>query len=184
MPTTPLDCRNNWRLLDQLLEQEPTAEKRQLLNQIKLHMQAETGGDLTTLMSTVTASPVYHQWSADGVDSGPKSRADLEEFYRNLIASGANQFEYAIERVVIGDRCVVTEGNIRIPFTGEMLASMGKEVDVNARYATAGRCVTFWPFDAEGKIIGEDIYTLGGFDFDNVEQVEVHDYEYLGSQSE
>lgn len=175
---TTLDCRNNWRLLDQLLEQEQDADKHHMLSQIKLHMQTETGGDLDALMDTVTAEPIYHQWAADGTESGPKNRADLQEFYTGLIGSGANQFEYAIERIVVGDNCVVTEGDIRIPFAGSMLQSMGKDVDAEGRYATSGRCVTFWPFDADGKIIGEDIYTMGGFDFDKVEKVEVAEYSY------
>ena len=102
----------------------------------------------------------------------------MEEFYRNLIASGANQFEYAVERIVVGERCVVTEGDIRIPFHGEVLVSMGQSVDPAGRYATTGRCATFWPFDDAGKIIGEDIYTLGGFDFENAVPVEVYDYRH------
>ena len=178
MSTNTLDCRNNWRMLDELLEKEKSTDKRHMLGQIKLHMQTETGGDLDGLMNTLTAEPIYHQWGADGSESGPKNRAELEEFYRNLIASGANQFEYAIERVVVGADCVVTEGDIRIPFSGEMLQSMGLKVDVDARYATAGRCVTFWPFDADGKIIGEDIYTMGGFDFESAKKVEVAQYRY------
>lgn len=178
MSTGTLDCRNNWRLLDELLEQEQDTEKRHMLSQIKQHMQAENGGDLAALMDTVMAEPIYHKWAADGSESGPKTRADLEEFYTGLIASGVNQFEYAVERVVIGDRCVVTEGDIRIPFAGAMLQSMGQDVDADARYATSGRCVTFWPFDADGKIIGEDIYTMGGFDFDKVEKVKVVEYRY------
>jgi hypothetical protein len=175
-----LDCRNNWRLLDELLEQESNPNKQHMLSQIKLHMQTETGGDLAALMDTVTTEPIYHQWAADGSESGPKTRADLEEFYTGLIASGANQFEYDIERVVVGEDCVVTEGDIRIPFAGSMLKSMGQDVDEEGRYATSGRCVTFWPFDADGKIIGEDIYTMGGFDFEKTTKVEVTDYRYEG----
>ena len=173
-----LDCRNNWRLLDEMLLAESDSHKKHMLAQIKLHMQTETGGDLAALMDTVTANPIYHQWGADGSETGPKNRADLEEFYRNLIVGGANRFEYMIERVVVGDDCVVTEGDIRIPFAGEMLIGMGLDLDPALDYATTGRCVTFWPFAEDGKIIGEDIYTLGGFDFEKVEPVEVFDYVY------
>lgn len=178
MAAITVDCRNNWRLLDELLGQNNNPKQRQMLSQIKLHMQSENGGDIDTLMATVTQQPIYHQWSAQGEDTGTKTRGQLQEFYQNLISAGTNQFEYAVERVVIGDQCVVTEGDIKIPFQGEALLAMGQQVDAKLRYATQGRCVTFWPFDDDGKIIGEDIYTLGGFDLSQAQQADVYDYQF------
>ncbi len=132
-------------------------------------------------MSTLTAEPVYHQWSIDGTDTGPKSRAEIQAFYDSLISSGCHQFEYDVERVVVGDRCVVTEGKLKIPFSGEMLIALGQEVESKAKDATSGRCVTFWPFDEDCKIIGEDIYNLGGMDITTVKKAEVYNYHYEGS---
>ena len=89
-----------------------------------------------------------------------------------------------MQRIVIGDKCVVTEGDIKIPFSGEALVAMGVDVDASQRYATQARCVTFWPFDDDGKIIGEDIYTLGGFDFNQAQPAEVYDYRYEEESNE
>jgi hypothetical protein len=121
--------------------------------------------------------PVFHNWTATE-DSGPKGYAALKEFYSGLIGSGANRFEFSIERIIIGDDTLVTEGAIRIPFAGSMLLAMGIEgVNSEATYATRGRTVTFWPFDPDGKIIGEDIYAITT-DFNDIEEVTLNPYSY------
>jgi len=172
-----VDSRKNWRLADELLAGESDAWRRTMLEGLKEHMQAECGGNLEALMNTLIDEPVFHNWSATS-DTGPKGRDALREFYGNLIGSGSNQFEFDVERIVIGDDTLVTEGNIRVPFSGSMLQTMGVEnVDPDSTYATRGRVVTFWPFDAAGKIIGEDIYSMTT-DFDDLDEVTLLPYVY------
>ena len=47
-----LDSRNNWKIIDELLESETNDWRRQMLTQLKEHVQAECGGDLEALMAT------------------------------------------------------------------------------------------------------------------------------------
>ena len=173
-----VDSRNNWRHVDQLLESETDEWRGHMLSALKEHMMAECGGDLDALLATMIDEPRFHTWSATE-DTGPKGFAALKEFYSGLIASGSNRFEYAVERIIIGDDTLVTEGEIFIPFPGAMLAQMGiPDINPEAMYATKGRTVTFWPFDkATGGIIGEDIYSLT-VDFTEAEEVELNQYTY------
>lgn len=172
-----VDSRNNWRLVDELLTNETDPWRRTMLAALKAHMQAECGGNLDALLNTMVDEPVFHNWTATE-DSGPKGYDALKEFYSGLIGSGANRFEFNIERIVIGDDTLVTEGSIRIPFSGLMLQRMGIDgVKDDATYATRGRTVTFWPFDSSGKIIGEDIYSMTT-DFDDIEEVTLVPYTY------
>lgn len=172
-----VDSRNNWKLVDELLETEQDAWRRTMLLELKQHMQTECGGDLEALLATMVDDPQFHNW-AGNVDSGPKGKDALREFYAGLIGSGSNRFEYAIERIVIGDDTLVTEGEIRVPFSGQMLQAMGKEdAKPEAFYATHGRTVTFWPFSKEGKIIGEDIYSMTN-DITEAEEVILKPYIY------
>lgn len=165
-----VDSRRNWAIIDEMLASETDTWRIQMLSQLKEHVRAECGGDLDALMATMVDEPEFHNWSGTQ-DSGPKGRDDLKTFYSNLIASGSNRFEYRIERIVIGDDTLVTEGEIRIPFSGAMLKAMGREdVIETACYATVGRTVTFWPFASDGRIIGEDIYSMSS---DITEAVEV-----------
>ncbi len=173
-----VDSRNNWRHIDELLESETDEWRRHMLSQLKEHVQAECGSDLDALLVTMADEPRFHIWSV-AEDSGPKGYDNLKEFYAGLIASGSNRFEYAVERIIIGDDTLVTEGELYTPFSGAMLKQMGlPDIDENKMYATKGRTVTFWPFEKEtGKIIGEDIYSLSA-DFSTAEEVELNPYTY------
>jgi len=172
-----VDSRNNWQLIDERLTTETDNWRITMLTNLKRHIQAECGGDIDALLSTMIDEPVFHNWTATG-DSGPKGFDALKEFYTGLISSGANRFEFNIERIIIGDDTLVTEGAIRIPFPGSMLLAMGIEgVNADTTYATRGRTVTFWPFDPDGKIIGEDIYSMTT-DFNDLEEVTLIPYSY------
>jgi hypothetical protein len=172
-----IDSRNNWKIIDELLESETNDWRRQMLSQLKEHVQAECGGDLEALMATLVDDPNFHNWTASE-DSGPKGYDNLREFYSNLIGSGSNQFEYRIERIVIGDDTLVTEGEIKVPFRGSMLQAMGiTSAKPGAFYATRGRTVTFWPFSKDGRIMGEDIYSMTT-DFTDAEEVNLNPYTY------
>ncbi len=172
-----VDSRNNWILIDELLDSETDEWRRRMLSQLKQHIQAECGGDLDALMATMVDDPVFHNWNGM-TDSGPKGYDNLKLFYNNLIGSGANRFEYAIERIIIGDDTLVTEGAIRVPFTGAMLQAMGvSDAKPDAIYATRGRTVTFWPFSVDGRIIGEDIYSMTS-EVTDAEEVELNPYNY------
>ena len=172
-----IDSRNNWKIIDDLLASETDDWRRKMLAQLKEHVQAECGGNLEALMETMVDEPNFHNWSATE-DIGPKGYDNLREFYSGLIASGSNQFEYRIERIIIGDDTLVTEGEIKIPFQGSMLQAMGMtNVKPGAYYATSGRTVTFWPFSEDGRIMGEDIYSMTT-DFADAEEVNLKPYTY------
>lgn len=173
-----VDSRNNWRHIDELLETETDDWRRHMLGQLKEHIQAECGSDLDALLKTMSDNPVFHIWTATE-DNGPKGFDALKEFYGGLIASGSNRFEYAVERIVIGDDTLVTEGQLYTPFSGAMLKQMGlPNIDETKMYATKGRTVTFWPFEKDtGKIIGEDIYSITT-DFAEAEEVTCNPYTY------
>ena len=173
-----VDSRNNWRLIDTLLESETGGWRSHMLTQLKEHVQAECGSDLEALLATMSAEPAFHIWSATE-DSGPKGADSLREFYAGLIASGSNRFEYAVERIVIGEDTLVTEGELYTPFSGEQLTAMGlKGFAKDKYYATRGRTVTFWPFEKDtGKIIGEDIYSLTT-EITDAEEIVLNQYTY------
>lgn len=172
-----VDSRNNWKIVDELLKTETDEWRRHMLSQFKQHVRAECGSDLEALLETMSDKPAFHIWSATE-DTGPKGAEALREFYSGLIASGSNRFEYAVERIVIGDDTLVTEGELYTPFSGAMLKQMGMDVDENKMYATKGRTVTFWPFEKDtGKIIGEDIYSITT-DIADAEEVTLNEYTY------
>ena len=62
--------------------------------------------------------------------------------------------EYDVERVVVDDFCVVTEGAYRAIWSGSYAASLGMPVDdVSADYLMETRLVIFWPCDENGLLL-------------------------------
>jgi hypothetical protein len=157
-----LDPTKTWRKVEERLERETDPRRRQLLENVLAHMKAEAAGDLDGLMATLAPDPRYHQWGASPVDNGPKGRAAVEQFYRDFVASGATNLEYDVERLVVDDDCVVTEGMMRIAYPGATLQAMGRGDDVDdpaAYYLYEARMLVVWPYDADGMLLAEDAYT-------------------------
>jgi hypothetical protein len=157
---TRMDPTKTWRKVEDRLERETDPRRRQLLENVLTHMKAEAAGDLAGLMSTLAPDPQYHQWGATPADHGPKGRAAVEQFYRDFVASGATNLEYDVERLVVDDDCIATEGVMRIAYPGHVVAAMGKDVDdPDAYYLYEARMCVLWPYDADGLLLAEDAYT-------------------------
>ena len=67
--------------------------------------------------------------------------------------------EFDIDRIVVDDKCVVTEGWIRAINKGAIANARGWIVDDDdADYLVTQRVVIFWPFNDTGQMVGEDGY--------------------------
>jgi hypothetical protein len=153
----------SWLPLDTRYRAETNPRIRTLLKAVRDHMEFEIGGDLERLMDTLTAEPIYHFWgnAAPMVLTG---RPAVVAFYRQLIATGGNQFEIVVASIVADSANVVTEGQVKQVYTGKELLAMGR-ADVHGApianadlFLTTTQLITVWPGAADGKIVGEDIY--------------------------
>ena len=122
-------------------------------------MRAEAAGDLDGLLATLAPDPQYHQWGAVPGDAGPKGWEAVQAFYRDFIASGATNLEYDVERLVVDEDCIATDGVMRIVYPGRVLAARGQTVESpDAYYLYETRMGVFYPYDAAGRMVGEDTY--------------------------
>ncbi|HWL42692.1 MAG TPA: hypothetical protein VNQ73_07100 [Ilumatobacter sp.] len=123
------------------------------------HIRAEATLDLDGLMATLVDEPRYHLWGS-GRDTGPKGRDEVVTYYSNLVTSKRGVLEYDIERIVVDDATIVTEGFIRAFQPGDVARAFGYAVpDTSAHYLVRYRALVIWPFDEEGvKLLGEDGY--------------------------
>jgi hypothetical protein len=154
-----IDPTTTWRAVEARLAGETDPRRRQLLENLLAHMRAEAAGDLEGLLATLAPDPQYHQWGAVPTDAGPKGGRAVETFYRDFIAAGATNLEYDIERLVVDDDCIATDGMMRIVYPGAALAAAGRPVDdPDAYYLYETRMGVFYPYDAEGRMLGEDTY--------------------------
>jgi hypothetical protein len=159
-----IDASNTWRKVEERLESERDPRRRRNLETVLAHMKAEAAGDLEGLMATISTreAPHYHAYGTDDPVLSPKGRDAVRQFYAAFVASGAVKLELDVDRLVVDEDYVITEGLMKIAYPGNLLRLMGHAVDDPAAfYLYWTRMCVIWPLDAEGKVIGEDTYTGG-----------------------
>lgn len=145
--------------------------QRAMLEVVRDHMAAEARLDLGGLLDGQVDEPRYHIWGS-GRDTGPKGRDAIVRYYSDLVAARRGILEYDIERIVVDGETIVTEGFIRAFQNGPVARDFGFDVDdLDATYLVRYRALVLWPFDAEGRLLGEDGY--GGVDPADAERVDL-----------
>lgn len=158
-----IDPHRSWLPLEQAEAAEPNPRRAGLIREVRNHMEAEINGRLDELMATLTAEPVYHFWGR-GEATVLEGAEAVRAFYGGMFSVGGEQFEVVVDKVIASDDHVVTEGQVKIVYRGADLAAQGvteaagKPIDDGALYLSCAQLVTVWPADADGKLIGEDIY--------------------------
>ena len=163
-----LDPNKTWKKVEERLSRESDPVCRRNLESVLEHMKAEARLDIDGLIDTLTEEPHYHAYTPAGEipELCPKGRDAVRKFYADFVASGAFRLELDIDRLVVDHDCVLTEGVMRMAYPGATLALMGHEVDDSeAYYLFEDRMAVLWPMDENGKIQGEDTYSVGlGFE--------------------
>jgi ketosteroid isomerase-like protein len=154
-----IDPTRTWRLVEERLAREREPRRRRNLETLLAHMRAETAGDLDALMATVAEDAAYKAYGSSDPLLSPQGKAAVREFYTAYIASGAHRLEFDVDRLVVDEDCVVTEGMMRIAYPANVLALIGRSVpDPERHYLYEARMVVLWPMDADGLVMGEDSY--------------------------
>jgi hypothetical protein len=158
--TDLIDRTKMFRLLEERISKTTNPRHLLMLNRVLQHARGEADLDLDLVMSTLTANPRYIAWGAPP-DMSPAGRQAVRTFYEETIVQGGQFFlELDMDRIVVDDDTVVTEGNFRSLYHGADAAKRGFPVDdPEAFYLLSLRMLIVWPFDAEGFIIGEETYS-------------------------
>ena len=150
-----------WKLVEERLANTTNERHRRNLEVVIAHSKAEATPDLEGLMRTLVEDPQYHLWTSS-TDTGPKGRDNVRQYYTDFLDTKTNILEYNVDRVVVDDDCVVTEGGYRSICPGSYLESIGMAVDdTSADYLLELRLVVFWPCDDNALLRGEDSYSSG-----------------------
>jgi len=151
----------SWRVLEDRIAREPRPRHRSNLELVARHVAAEVRGDLDALMATLTAGPVYSYLGATS-SAAPRGREAVRAWYAESIETGKNRLEFQVDRVVVDDDCVVTEGTFRHAYRGSALLARGSSdpavEDPTGWYLVEYRSLVVWPVTDEGLLAGEDVY--------------------------
>jgi ketosteroid isomerase-like protein len=155
-----IDQAVTWRKVEERLAVETDPILRRNLEVVLAHMKSESAGDIDGLLDTLSDDVHYHAYGAPDPASSPVGKDGVRGFYERFVASGAGRLQLDIDRLVVDQDCVLTEGVMRMAYPGRTLQAMGITVDdPDAHYLYEARMATLWPFDADGKVLGEDTYT-------------------------
>lgn len=164
MPKSPaFDPDSSWLPLEARIAEESDPRRRANLERVRDHLRTEIGGDFEGLMATLVDEPRYHFWGLP-VEGGPKGRAAVEAFYRQMIEGGGHRFHFEVRRVAVDHDTVVTEGSIHQPVDRGALRASGIEeveglpVGDDDTILAETQIVTVWPVAEDGRLVGEDIY--------------------------
>lgn len=159
-----IDPHRTWQTLAERLERETNPLHRRQLEQIITHMKGEAAGDIDAILTTVSPNASYISYdNPGGAPRVFKGHDGIRQFYNQMFAAVSINLEFFVERLVVDDYCIVTEGVNKTAIKGTTLAAMGIQVDdPGALYLTLGRTLVVWPFDRDGMILGENIYPGSG----------------------
>jgi hypothetical protein len=157
-----IDPTKTWRKVEARLASETNPRRRRNLATVLAHMKAEAGPDLDGLMATIAEDARYHAFGTDDPLYSPQGKAAVRGFYTAFVSSGAHRLELDVDRLVVDDDCIVTEGVMRIAYPGTIVEALGHPIDdPSAYYLFEARMAVFWPMDEHGLVLGEDTYTVG-----------------------
>lgn len=158
-----LDPTKGYRAVEERLDRTTNPRHRAVLSCLRDHLLAEAKGNFELLLSTLSPDPKYAFWiDGSGFGAGPKGLAAVRTHYEQLFEEGRSVCEYDIDRIVVDDDCIVTEGFFDQLFPGHVLRKRGAAVDdPKAVYSHRMRLLLLWPFDAKARLLGEDSYANG-----------------------
>ena len=158
--TDIIDQTKTFRLLEGRIAKTTNPRHLLMLKRLLDHAMGEAKLDLDLVMSTLGANPRYIAWGAPA-DMSPVGRQAVRAFYEETIVKGGQWFlELDMDRIVVDDDTIVTEGYMRSLYYGADAAPRGFPVDdQDGFYLLTLRMLIVWPFDAEGFITGEETYS-------------------------
>ncbi len=158
------DPHASWQPLRDRAAATSNPRHKKLLEEVANHMEAEINGRLEPLMATLTAEPVYHFWRVGPENMVLEGYEAVAGFYSTMFASGGEQFHVVVERIIVDDNGVITEGRVRQVYRSADLKAMGinevngQAVEDHELWLSNAQLITVWPADPDAKLVGEDIY--------------------------
>ncbi|CAM3273342.1 hypothetical protein BST27_25550 [Mycobacterium intermedium] len=157
--TAIIDPSKTSRLIEERIAKTTNPRHLLMLKRLLDHTVGERTRDLDLVMSTLSPDPRYIAWGAPP-DLSPVGRHAVRDFYaKTIVEGGLWCLEMEMDRIVVDDDTIVTEGFIRSVYHGADAARRGFPVDdQDGFYLVTLRMLVVWPFDADGFILGEETY--------------------------
>lgn len=136
--------------------------RRQIMQNYIDHAYYEGTGDLQKLMPLCSRETQEYLKIGDGnpEEGLPQSYAELEQYYERLVRSNIYLIHREIDKLVVGEDALLTDGVIHTLYPGAYLQGEMQLPNINpaAVYQLTKRVPVVFLFDEQGLSIGEHIY--------------------------
>jgi hypothetical protein len=172
-----VDTEKMLRIMDAKIAATSNERHKRNLETVREHMYYEKLLDPEGVMGTLSPKANYKLW-VDGVDVGPKGFEGIRHWYvdTNIRQHRTFVIEYDLDRIVVDDDVVVTEGQMNVvvdaSYASEVLSFDCEPGDLMLQ---SFRQIVFWPLDDDSKLLGEEFYTNGGTGPNSLRKLEPHE---------
>ena len=153
----PLDTKLMVRQVTERLNRTTNERHKKILAEVIEHMDAESDMDVDRLVNTVAKDAVYHNW-AQGEDTPHVGQDAIANMYIGVLKAGLLILEFDIERLVVDDYCVVTEGYQRSIVPADWARNYGIECEDDDIFCHTFRQSVLWDFNEQCEMTGEIFY--------------------------
>lgn len=154
-----IDPSRNWVPLLERLESEKDPKLRHQLDEVRYHIHVEAACRISLAVDRLSPDAEYVLYDYSRPPVVIKGADQITEmFYGQLVQSIHPSLQWSMNRVSVEDGFVVTQGQMKSAVYGTVLQAAGLDVDPDGLYLSEGEHLVIWPFDAQGRPIGETVF--------------------------
>lgn len=147
--------------VERLIETTENQRHLWMLHAYNRHRYLEMAGRWKEIFSPemTVEHPVYH-FNVFGINTVLEGAEAVQAVYSEWSSTAQCVFYTDDERLAVGDNMIVSTATIYQQTPGAILAEAGAPVDPAAHYLVANVEHMIWPYDDEGRLIGEDVWEI------------------------
>ncbi|MBU3062731.1 hypothetical protein KO481_14515 [Nocardia sp. NEAU-G5] len=144
-----------------LIETTDNPRHRYLLQAYDRHRNLEMAGRWKEIFAPdmTIEHPVYH-FNVFGMNTVLDGAEAVQAVYSEWTGTGQCIFYAADETLAVGDNMICSTAAIYQQTPGAILAAGGVDVDPDATYLVKNVEHMIWPYDDQGRLVGEDVWEI------------------------
>lgn len=165
LPMAEFDPKSVVKIAREHLRTISEPRRRQILENLIEHADAESEGDYERLMASCSQKrQSYANYGAEGAvaEWSPQSYEALEQHYRALIDMNLFVLHMEVEKLIVGADALMLDGIVHQLYPAGLIEPMfGVAVEPEGVYMVSCRTCIIFLFDEDGLGCGEEAYTEG-----------------------
>ena len=147
--------------VERLLETTENPRHRYLLHAYNRHRYLEMAGRWKEIFAPemTVEHPIYH-FNVFGINTVLEGAEAVQAVYAEWSETAQCVFYTDDEVLAVGDNMICSTATIYQQTPGAVLAAAGAPVDPAAHYLVANVEHMIWPYDDQGRLIGEDVWEI------------------------